>query len=146
VGQAMLDVPPESPKALPSVPPPEDEVMKKFLQRFPALTAASRSGRLLVFGAFAGRTKSLPGPLAAVTDWVDTATEGNRLVESSVKRIRGGHVFGVIVCEQAIQHQHPEPVTDVCRGRKLPLAYAGKGGNASLARALESLENSLHGL
>lgn len=120
-----------------------DPITEQFMARFPALTQAATSGKLLVFGAFSGRTKDLPGPLSGVTEWIDTAHEGNRLVSNAVKRLRLGTVFGVIICDQAIQHQHAEPVVAEARSRNIPIGYAGKGGNGALARALEALESSL---
>lgn len=126
-------------------PAATDAISEQFRSRFPGLTHAAESGKLLVFGAFAGRTKDLPGPLSAVTEWIDTAHEGNRLVSNAVKRLRLGTVFAVIICDQAIQHQHAEPVVAEARSRGLPIGYAGKGGNGALARALEALEASLSG-
>jgi hypothetical protein len=120
-----------------------DDVTARFAAKFPALTQASGEGRLLVFGAFSGRKKTLPGPLDDVTDWIDTATDGNRLVSAAVRRITAGGVFSVIICDQAISHQHSEPITRAARTHKVPVAYAGKGGNSSLARALEALEEAL---
>lgn len=123
--------------------PPKDEIATRFAEKFPALTRATGDGRLLVFGAFSGRTKKLPGPLGDVTDWIDTATDGNRLVAAAVRRITSGGVFGIIICDQAISHQHSDPAVRAARSHKIPIAYAGKGGNASLARAFETLEESL---
>jgi hypothetical protein len=142
-----LDDAPQPPKEeLPPPPPVEtevDEVGARFRAKFPALSRAAEEGRLLVFGAFSGRTKALPGPLALVTDWIDTATDGNRIVSAAVRRITSGGVFGVIICDQAISHQHSDPAIRVARTHKIPVAFAGKGGNASLARAFETLEEAL---
>lgn len=129
---------PEEPPA-----PAVDDALTRFAEKFPALTRAAREGRMLVFGAFSGRTKKLPAPLDEVTDWIDTATDGNRLVAAAVRRITSGGVFAIIVCDQAISHQHSDPATRAARSHRVPIAYAGKGGNASLARALEALEASL---
>ncbi len=122
---------------------PTDPVSAMFFEKFPALSRAAESGRLLVFGAFSGRTKTLPGPLSEVTDWIDTASDGNRVVSAAVRRMTTGGVFAIIICDQAISHQHSDPALRAARNHKLPVAYAGKGGNASLARALESLEEAL---
>ncbi len=121
----------------------EDEVSRAFRIKFGNLTRASSRGKLLVFGAFAGRTKSLPGPLNSVTEWIDTAQEGNRIVTNAVKRLRLGSIFAVIICDQAIQHQHAEPVVAEARLQGIPIGYAGKGGNGALARALEAVETAL---
>jgi hypothetical protein len=122
---------------------PEDPINAQFRAKFPALCLAAESKRLLIFGAFSGRVKSLPGPLGAVCDWVDTARDGNRETSSATRRIKNGNVLGVIICDQAISHQHAEPAVAAARGAGVPVAYAGKGGNASLARAIEALEEQL---
>ncbi len=121
----------------------EDEVSRAFRIKFGNLARASAQGKLLVFGAFAGRTKSLPGPLNSATEWIDTAHEGNRFVVNAVKRMRLGSIFAVIICDQAIQHQHAEPVVAQARAQGIPIGYAGKGGNGALARALEAVETAL---
>lgn len=123
----------------------ESEISKQFRLKFPELTSAAEIGKMLIFGAFAGRTKKLPGVLAESGEWIDTSGDGTRTVSSAVKRIRDGKVFAVIICEQAIAHQHADPVVASARNQKIPLAYAGKGGAAALARALESLEERLRG-
>lgn len=137
-----LAPPEEAPEA--ATHSPVDEITARFAAKFPSLTRAAEDGRLLVFGAFSGRTKTLPGPLADVTDWIDTATDGNRLVAAAVRRITSGGVFGIIICDQAISHQHSDPAVRAARSHKIPIAYAGKGGNASLARAFETLEEALN--
>lgn len=134
---------PDNAAAEPASSPQVDEVAVRFAEKFPALARASEEGRLLVLGAFSGRTKTLPRPLADVTDWIDTASDGNRIVAGAVRRITSGGVFGIIICEQAISHQHADPVTRAARTHKIPVAYAGKGGNASLARAFETIEAAL---
>lgn len=135
--------PPEEVLPPPKVEPEMDEVAARFKEKFPALSRALEDGRLLIFGAFSGRTKALPGPLDGVTDWIDTATDGNRIVAAAVRRITSGGVLGVIICDQAISHQHSDPVLRAARTHKVPVAFAGKGGNASLARAFETLEEAL---
>lgn len=130
----------------PSAPPSEDqesEIARQFRLKFPELTSAAELGKLLIFGAFSGRTKSLPGALAEAGEWIDTAGDGTRAVSNAVRRIRNGHVFGVIICDQAISHQHADPVVSSAKNQKIPIGYAGKGGVAALARALESIEEKL---
>jgi hypothetical protein len=78
-----------------------------------------------------------------VTDWVDTARDGNREATNASRRIKQGGIFGVIICDQAIAHQHAEPAVAAARAAGVPVAYAAKGGNASLARAIEALEEQL---
>lgn len=131
------------PEAAPAKAPPQDGVSAQFRAKFPALCLASESKRLLIFGAFSGRVKSLPGPLGAVSDWVDTARDGNLETSNASRRIKNGTVLGVIICDQAISHQHSEPAVAAARAAGIPVAYAGKGGNASLARAIEALEEQL---
>jgi hypothetical protein len=121
----------------------ESEIARQFRLKFPELTSAAELGKLLIFGAFSGRTRSLPGILAEAGEWVDTAGDGTRSVSNAVRRIRNGHVFAVIICDQAISHQHADPVVSSAKNQKIPIGYAGKGGVAALARALESIEEKL---
>lgn len=134
---------PDNSAAEPAPSAPVDEVAARFAEKFPALAQAAEGGRLLVMGAFSGRTKTLPRPLAEVTDWIDTASDGNRIVAAAVRRITSGGVFGIIICDQAISHQHSDPAVRAARTHKIPVAYAGKGGNAALARAFEAMEEAL---
>lgn len=134
--------PPSTPSAGQAAAP-VDEVAARFAEKFPRLTRAADAGRLLVFGAFSGRVKKLPGPLAESTDWIDTSSDGNRLVAAAVRRMTTGGVFAILICDQAISHQHSDPAVRAARKHKIPIAYAGKGGNASMARALETIEEAL---
>jgi hypothetical protein len=149
LGGALDSAPPEektepdNATAEPAPAPLVDEIAARFAEKFPGLSRAAQGGRLLVFGAFSGRTKNLPGPLGDVTDWIDTASDGNRVVAAAVRRITSGGVFGVVICDQAISHQHSDPALRAARTHKVPVAYAGKGGNASLARAFETIEEAL---
>jgi hypothetical protein len=126
----------------PPEPGPESEIDKQFRLKFPELAEGAQLGKLLIFGVFNGKSRRLPGPLAEAGEWIDTSS-GSRIVASAVRRIQSGHVFAVIICDQAIAHQHAEPVVNSARNQKIPVAYAQKGGTAALARALESLEGML---
>jgi len=120
----------------------ESAIDEQFRLKFPELSAGAHLGKLLIFGAFNGTNRRLPGPLAQAGEWIDTSS-GSRTVASAVRRIQSGHVFAVIICDQAIAHQHAEPAVNSARNQKIPVAYAKKGGTAALARALETLEGML---
>jgi len=111
----------------------------------PNLVRAVKNGRLVVIGAFAGRVRTLPEPLGTATDFIDTARDGVHAVGNLPQRLRQGRIVGVVICDLAISHQHSEPVVHAARAAHIPVGFAGKGGNAALARALESLEAQLGG-
>jgi hypothetical protein len=49
----------------------------------------------------------------------------------------------VIILDKAVQHQHTDPVVSAARNASIPIAFAGKGGQSSLQRALEQIEKAL---
>jgi hypothetical protein len=56
------------------------------------------------------------------------------------QRIRQGRVSGVVILDRIVSHKHTEPVVAAAREARVPVAFAGQGGKASLARALAQLE------
>jgi len=99
-------------------------------------------GKLVIIGALAGREKSgsLPAELAADAEWIDTERDGVHAVGNLPQRIRQGRVSGVIILERIVSHKHTDPVVAAAREARVPVAFAGQGGKASLARALTQLE------
>lgn len=120
----------------PAVPFPVASVL-------PHLVEAVTRGRLVVVGAFAGRLRVLPEPLGAATDFVDTVRDGVHALGNLPQRIRQGRIAGVIICDLAIAHQHAEPLVNAARLARIPVGFAGKGGNRGLSRALEAIEAQL---
>lgn len=109
----------------------------------PKVVRACDTKKLVIVGALAGRKRPLPEPLDLATEWIDTSDGGAHPVGNLATRIRQGRVFGVIICEQAILHQHSEPVIAAARSSHVPVGFAGKGGGASIARALKTIEEQL---
>jgi hypothetical protein len=102
----------------------------------------SHAGKLVIIGALAGREKSgaLPSELAADTEWIDTERDGVHAVGNLPQRIRQGRVSGVVILDRIVSHKHTDPVVAAAREVRVPVAFAGQGGKASLARAIAQLE------
>jgi hypothetical protein len=99
-------------------------------------------GKLVIIGALSGREKSgaLPAELAQDAEWIDTERDGVHAVGNLPQRIRQGRVSGVVILDRIVSHKHTEPVVAAAREARVPVAFAGQGGKASLARALTQLE------
>ena len=100
------------------------------------------SGKLVIIGALAGREKSgsLPAEFALDAEWIDTERDGVHAVGNLPQRIRQGRVSGVVILDRVVSHKHTEPVVAAARDAHVPVAFAGQGGKASLARALAQIE------
>jgi hypothetical protein len=144
--------------ALPELRPPDAEVPDLPLPEahapptqgtaslsdvLPRIAAAANKQSLVVIGALAGRKRTLPEPLALCTEWIDTSQGGAHAVGNLPARIRQGRVFGVLICDQAVSHKHSEPVLAAARAANVPVGFAGKGGNAGIAKALRAIEQQL---
>lgn len=103
--------------------------------------ARASAGKLVIIGALSGREKSgsLPEDLALDTEWIDTERDGAHAVGNLPQRIRQGRVSGVVILDRIVSHKHTEPVVAAAREAKVPVAFAGQGGKASLSRALAQL-------
>ena len=102
----------------------------------------STSGKLVIIGALAGREKSgsLPAELALDAEWIDTERDGVHAVGNLPQRIKQGRVSGVVILDRVVSHKHTEPVVAAAREARVPVAFAGQGGKASLARAIAQIE------
>jgi hypothetical protein len=96
----------------------------------------------VIIGALSGREKSgaLPAEAAVDAEWIDTERDGVHAVGNLPQRIRQGRVSGVVILDRVVSHKHTEPVVAAAREARVPVAFAGQGGKASLARALAQLE------
>jgi len=112
-------------------------------QVLPRIAAALAHQNVVILGALGGRKRDLPEPLGAQTEWIDTSQGGAHAVGNLPARIRQGRVLGVVICESAISHKHTDPVIAAARASAVPLGFAGKGGNAGIARALRAIEAQL---
>jgi hypothetical protein len=108
----------------------------------PRVARAAGSKKLVILGALAGRRKKLPPPLDDATEWFDTAG-GGRSTLGLPSRIKRGGIFALIICDQSVSHQHSEPSVGAARAAGIPVGFAGKGGAAAIARALEAIEDQL---
>ncbi len=115
------------------------------LKPLPALQAHCVDRRLVVIGALAGRrrTDAFPRVLEAHTEWVDTERDGVHAIGNLPQRIRQGRVGAIVILDRLVQHKHTDPVIAAARDSHTPVAFAGKGGRASLIRALTELEERL---
>lgn len=99
-------------------------------------------GKLVIIGALSGREKSgsLPLELDADVEWIDTERDGVHAVGNLPQRIRQGRVGAVVILDRIVSHKHSEPVVAAAREARVPLAFAGQGGKAQMARALAQIE------
>lgn len=102
----------------------------------------SAGGKLVIIGALSGREKSgsLPLELDADVEWIDTERDGVHAVGNLPQRIRQGRVGAVVILDRIVSHKHSEPVVAAAREARVPLAFAGQGGKAQMARALAQIE------
>jgi hypothetical protein len=49
-------------------------------------------------------------------------------------------VAGVVILDRVVSHKHTDPVVAAAREAHVPIAFAGQGGKASLARAVAQIE------
>jgi hypothetical protein len=110
---------------------------------FPKILARSQDSRLVIVGALSGRRKTFPEPWNDAIEWIDTASGGTHAVGNLGTRIKQGRVLGLVICDLAVQHKHTEPLVAAARARKVPIAFADKGGAASILRAFETIEGQL---
>lgn len=114
-------------------------------EKAPEVTAPKArpaGGKLVIIGALSGREKSgsLPAELDADVEWIDTERDGVHAVGNLPQRIRQGRVSGVVILDRIVSHKHTEPVVAAAREARVPVAFAGQGGKAQMARALAQIE------
>ncbi|HEY5372753.1 MAG TPA: hypothetical protein VIK01_03665 [Polyangiaceae bacterium] len=102
----------------------------------------AHAGKLVIIGALSGREKSgaLPAEIAGDAEWIDTERDGVHAVGNLPQRIRQGRVSGVVILDRVVSHKHTEPVVAAAREARVPVAFAGQGGKASLLRALAQID------
>jgi hypothetical protein len=124
----------QSPSTKSAAPEAEPEVT--------AVKARPAGGKLVIIGALSGREKSgsLPLELDAEVEWIDTERDGVHAVGNLPQRIRQGRVGGVVILDRIVSHKHTEPVVAAAREARVPVAFAGQGGKAQMARALAQIE------
>jgi hypothetical protein len=104
--------------------------------------ARTPRGKLVIIGAISGREKSsaLPSEVAADAEWIDTERDGVHAVGNLPQRIKQGRVSGIVILDRVVSHKHTEPVVAAAREARVPVAFAGQGGRASLLRAVAQLD------
>ncbi len=130
--------PPRSAKAAAPAPPAMEAAT------WPRLRAALASQKLVVIGALSrDRSESAPEGFGDQIEWIDTERDGVHALGNLPQRIRQGRVCAVIILDRAIKHKHSEPALSAARDARVPTAFGGQGGRASLERALTQLEGML---
>jgi hypothetical protein len=123
---------------------PSSAVPAVSAQEPPSESAKPRvsRGKLVIIGALSGREKSsaLPSEIAEDTEWIDTERDGVHAVGNLPQRIKQGRVSGVVILDRVVSHKHTEPVVAAAREARVPVAFAGQGGRASLLRAIAQLD------
>jgi len=146
LSRAVASLPELAARAAPKTSTPEPEPESE--REAPATPKArTHPGKLVIIGALAGREKSgaLPAEVAADAEWIDTERDGVHAVGNLPQRIRQGRVSGVVILDRIVSHKHTEPVVAAAREARVPVAFAGQGGKASLSRALLQLEEMRRG-
>ena len=111
---------------------------------WPRLRSLLQSQKLVVIGALSrDRSESAPEGIGEHIEWIDTERDGVHALGNLPQRIRQGRVAGVIILDRAVKHKHSEPALAAARDAKIPTAFAGQGGRASLERALTQIETML---
>lgn len=111
---------------------------------WPRLRAALALQKLVVIGALSrDRSESVPAGLGEHIEWIDTERDGVHALGNLPQRIRQGRVAALIILDRAVKHKHSEPALAAARDARVPTAFAGQGGRASLERALTQLEEML---
>ncbi|MEI9953352.1 MAG: hypothetical protein WDO74_31350 [Pseudomonadota bacterium] len=141
LSRAVANLPELAPRSEPKKGAPEPEPTAER-EALAMPKARAHAGKLVIIGALAGREKSgaLPAEIAADAEWIDTERDGVHAVGNLPQRIRQGRVSGVVILDRIVSHKHTEPVVAAAREARVPVAFAGQGGKASLARALLQLE------
>ncbi len=133
-----------APPASKAKPAPSESL--PLAPRWPRLRSALVSQKLVVIGALSrDRSESAPEGIAEHIEWIDTERDGVHALGNLPQRIRQGRVAGVIILDRAVKHKHSEPALAAARDARVPTAFAGQGGRASLERALAQLETMLGG-
>lgn len=118
--------------------------MPTLAPSWPRLRSVLASQKLVVIGALSrDRSESAPDGIAEHIEWIDTERDGVHALGNLPQRIRQGRVAGVIILDRAVKHKHSEPALAAARDAKIPTAFAGQGGRASLERALTQIETML---
>lgn len=133
--------PPRNPEPTAPARPPEPIAAVDL----PRLTRRAATGKIVVLGALAGRQRAeiVAPSLRPHLEWIDTESGGAHAIGNLPQRIRQGRVAALVILDRAVQHKHTEPVVAAARSAGVPVGFAGKGGGASLRRALESIEEQL---
>ncbi|HXK19158.1 MAG TPA: hypothetical protein VNG33_15200 [Polyangiaceae bacterium] len=118
--------------------------MTTLAPSWPRLRSLLTSQKLVVIGALSrDRAESAPEGLGEDIEWIDTERDGVHALGNLPQRIRQGRVAALIILDRAVKHKHSEPALAAARDAKVPTAFAGQGGRASLERALTQLEGML---
>lgn len=128
----------------PTRPPQLQEKIESSVPR-PAPHAFQPGAKIVVIGALSGRdkTQAVPEPFGDSIEWVDTERQGSHAIGNLPQRLRQRRVDGVIILERAVKHRHTEPVMAAAREARVPIAFAGQGGRASLLRAFAEIDRAL---
>jgi hypothetical protein len=132
-----------APKAVPEAIATESAPQAAAKEPFnESAQARAPRGKLVIIGALSGREKSsaLPSEIADDAEWIDTERDGVHAVGNLPQRIKQGRVSGVVILDRVVSHKHTEPVVAAAREARVPVAFAGQGGRASLLRAVAQLE------
>jgi hypothetical protein len=98
-----------------------------------------------VFGGVRKATKSswLGERVDFEVEWIDTSPSSTSSTTVLERRIRDGRIAALVVLDGLVGHKHVEPLIAAARQTSVPVAYAGRGGTASLEQAMLEIEEGL---
>lgn len=136
--EVLVKLPPGSARAAaPAIP-----------DSLPLVGAALTRGPVVIVGGLMrqDRLARLPKALVSKIEWIDTNRGGSHAIGNLAQRIRQNRVAALIIIDGQVSHKHTDPVLAAAREVNVPAAYAGKGGQNALLRAVLELEKMLrHG-
>lgn len=100
---------------------------------------------LVIVGGVAKMDKLqlFPAELRACIEWIETTRQGTHAIGNLANRIRHHRVSVLILLDGLVGHRHTDPLVAAARDAGIVAVYAGKGGQAALARALRQVDKML---
>lgn len=147
--RAPAPEPPALPQTLKATPPPDAPAPATqaagLEPLLPNLTRELSVGPLVIVGGMERREQlaHLPPNIRASVEWVETSRQGTHAIGNLATRIRQRRLAGLILMEGTIGHKHSDPLIAAARDAGIAAAYAGKGGQAALRRAVLQIERML---
>lgn len=131
----------DAPSETSSAPATEKKPQTRLPVEWGPLIRLLQSAPLVLVGGVVRdeRIAFMPREIRARIEWIDTTRQGTHAIGNLAQRIKVGRVAALVLMEGLLGHRHSEPLVLAARAASVPIAYAGKGGQAALARAFISI-------